>query len=98
MAKENQAMDLVLEIVRGQQSVIEKLLVEVHGGERPGLRENVTELRGKMDAVETQLADLSTDKRDRKRTRSEWTREIITWAITIALAFTVGHIEGGSHP
>ena len=98
MAKEKQAMDLVLEIVRGQQSVIEKILVEVHGGERPGLRENVTELRGKMEAVEKQLGELSTDKRERKRTRSEWTRDIVTWAITIALAFAVGHIEGGSHP
>lgn len=98
MANEKQAMDLVLEIVRGQQSVIEKLLVEVHGGERPGLKENVTELRGKMDAVEKQLGELTVDRKERKRTRSEWLREIITWTITIALALAVGHIEGRSHP
>lgn len=97
MSKETQAFDLVLEIVRNQQDLLEKLLVEIHGSEGPGLKGAVTELRSKLEGIEEKVTGFLQDRKDEKKTKGQWAREIITWVVTIALALGVGHWHGSTY-
>lgn len=90
MSKDTQALDLVLEIVRGQQAVLEKLLLEVHGSEGPGLKGAVSELRGRVDGIEKSVTEFLTGQKESKKTIGRWIRDIITWAIAIAAVAFAG--------
>ena len=90
MSKDTQALDLVLEIVRGQQAVLERLLVEVHGSEGPGLKGAVTDLRARVEGIEKSVTDFLTGQKESKKTFGRWVRDIITWAIAIAAVAFAG--------
>ncbi len=51
MAAQKNLFDLVLKIVDGQQTQIDRLSTEIHGGQLPGIKQLTIENRANLDAL-----------------------------------------------
>lgn len=99
MAKQDTALtEALLEAIRRQQSLIDRLLEEVHGGpSSPGLKTDVSLISTRIKALEEKVSEyIATHAKASeasKKNRRFWVTNIVTWIVTLAGAHQLGHYK-----
>ena len=99
MAKQDTALtEALLEAIRRQQALIDRLLEEIHGGpSSPGLKTDVaqisTRIKGLEEKVSAYIAEHVASNTAKSKNRKFWLTNIITWIVTLAGAHQLGHYK-----
>jgi hypothetical protein len=97
MAKQDTALtEALLEAIRRQQSLIDRLLEEVHGGSSsPGLKTDVSLISSRIKALEEKVSAYIAERVEVSKAKTKnarfWVTNIVTWLVTLAGAHQLGH-------